>query len=338
MRWPWHRPETEDRSDTFTERLLAARAADAAGDSTAAMLGAVEACTALYGRALAGLDVSSDVWRIQRTELEACGRTLYRAGQAMLLRSGGVSNSWTVHGDSPDPSTWYYDVTVSSPSNARTVRRTADQVALLRVNTSAATPWRGQSPLVGSSVTVGLGRKLEECLAAEHNAAVGSLLAIPAGTPQDQVNALRNDLQTLGGKTALVESTRGGWGDGRQGQPQRDWQQQRIGPEVPESDVRLREAVELSIYAASGVPASLFGLVTGTESREAWRQFVLAVIRPVALQLRNELRRADPMASVSMEGLEADELSQRARAFGGLVKGGMSVADAVAASGLVMED
>jgi len=339
MKWPWQRVEERaDAGDTFTERLLAQRVAEANGDATQAALAAVEACASLYGRAFAGIEVQdAPGWTIQPHSLEALGRTLYREGQAMLLRTGGTAASWTVYGDSADPGEWYYDVTISAPSDTRLVRLSAADVALVRLNASAASPWRGQSPLVGAASTVKLAMRLEACLTDEHNAAVGAILAVPSGTPPAQLNQLRDDLKTLGGRTALVESTRGGWGDGRQSAPQRDWQQQRIGPDTPDADVRLRAELERGVYAASGVPPALMADASGTESREAWRQFVTSAIRPLARQLETEIRRSAPEATVRLEGLGGDELAQKARAFGALVKGGMTVEQAVAATGLLLE-
>lgn len=345
MKWPGQRAletrvadlEAEVRADTFTERLLEQRVAEAAGDVTAAAIATVEACASLYGRAFAGLEIEADGWLIEPHSLEALGRSVYRDGQAMLLRRGGTASSWTVYGADSNPDSWYYDVTISAPSNTTTIRMSAAEVALLRINATAAAPWRGQSPLTGASTTVRLAQRLEACLTDEHNAAVGGLLTVPTGTPQAALERLRDDLKGLGGRTALVESTRGGWSDGRQTSPQRDWQQQRIGPETPVADVSLRRQLELDIYAASGIPPSLMSEVSGTESREAWRQFVTSAIRPLARQLQTELRRSAPTALVRFEGLGSDELSQKARSFNALVKGGMSVEQAIAVTGLLTE-
>ena len=338
LRW-WKSKDNvrEVRSDTFAERLLEQRVAEATGDVTAAALAAIEACASLYARSMAGLDIDAPGWNIEPHELEAVGRSAYRHGQAMLLREGGVSNSWTTYGTGANPAGWSYDVTISSPNDTVTRRRSAREVALIRIGATAATPWRGVSPLQSAAATVALAQRIEASVSAEQNMATGSILAVPTGTPQNQVDALASDLKQLGGRTALVESTRSGWGDGQRAAPQRDWEAQRIGPDVPPSSVQLREQVSQAIYAASGVPGALVGVATGQESREVWRQFVLATIRPLALQLQSELRRSSPSARVSIDSLAADELAQRARAFGSLVKGGMAVAEAVAVSGLLME-
>ena len=308
MAWFKRTPEPETRADTFAEKLLEQRLQEAQASVTSNALGAVEACAALYGRAVGGFRIEdADGWTIRQHELEAVGRSIFLDGQAMLLRTGGVSSSWTVYGQSPDPDRWYFDVTVSSPSGTRTVRRRAAQVALLRINPTAAQPWRGQSPLVGSATTLGLGKRLEDCLTAEHNAAVGAILAVPSGTPQQQLDRLRDDLKTLGGRTALVESTRGGWGDGRQGQPQRDWQQQRIGPEPP-------PALQLASIASMISRASTFWAASaGARSTPAHNTCGLAAessVRTDSQQYRR-LSSCDRSTEISADGFVDRVLSMR---------------------------
>ena len=56
---------------------------------------------------------------------------------------------------------------------------------------------------------------------------------------------------------ALVETTSGGWGEGRGAAPQSDWKPQRIGAAFPDSLRALRGDAEACILAACGVPVEL---------------------------------------------------------------------------------
>ena len=87
-----------------------------------------------------------------------------------------------------------------------------------------------------------------------------------------------------------VETTAGGWGEGRVAAPQADWAQRRIGP-VPDSEFcNLRESAAQSVLAAHGINAALLmGKSDGTLMREAWRQLLHGTLRPVARTIADEL-------------------------------------------------
>ena len=87
----------------------------------------------------------------------------------------------------------------------------------------------------------------------------------------------------------LVETTAGGWQEGKVAAPTSDWKQQRLGPQPPEAMVKLAESAFARSLAAAGCSPSLFNDADGTSKREALRQWHLGVVRPLARMLESEL-------------------------------------------------
>ena len=53
-----------------------------------------------------------------------------------------------------------------------------------------------------------------------------------------------------------------GWGEVRMNSPQRDWTVSRLGPQMPDSMVRVADVAFARVLASCGVPPSLFWTVT----------------------------------------------------------------------------
>ena len=72
----------------------------------------------------------------------------------------------------------------------------------------------------------------------------------------------------------MVDSTSGGWGEGRQAAPGAggtDWKVQRLGLNPPATVPTLRMGVAAQLLAAAGVPVALLGEADGTNLRESTR-------------------------------------------------------------------
>ena len=76
-------------------------------------------------------------------------------------------------------------------------------------------------------------------MADEAGGPIANLLAIPQdggdGGTTDPLADLKTDIAKARGKALLVETTAGGFGEGRSAAPQRDWMASRLGPNFPAS-------------------------------------------------------------------------------------------------------
>ena len=321
---------------------------------------AVQAAAGIVGRALAAASitpatpatsaVTADVLHTAGRELvtrgEWVGRLAYRRG---ALRLDPVAH-WDVHGATPDEETWRYNLTLTGPSDSRVIRAPAAAVVHLRWSTPSLEPWRGRGPLAGASLTGRVLAETELALGDEAAGPRGNLIPVPddpdADAEDDDDNpestaALRAVITALRGKTALVPTMVGGWGDDAEGPRQgtRDWDVRRLGAAPGAPLVSLRDGAAWAILAACGVPVELVGGGDGTSLREAWRRFLHSTVQPLGDILAVELARKldTPGLALSFDGLFASDLSGRARAFQSLVGGGMEPARAAGLAGLMEE-
>ena len=356
MRWPWQ-PKIEDRSESPYEsalvgRLLAEAEGTTAGDPGG--LAVLEAAAGLWSRAFAAARLEPDIPAVTPSVLAMIGRDLIRygdslfvlgvmAGQPMLKTCG----SWDVRGGA-DEADWIYRVSRYGPTTESTEYVPSAGVLHFRFAVDAARPWRGLGPLQWARDGASLAANAETRLAEEASGSVARVIPIPkAGTQTgadgadfDPSAAMRADIANAKGKALIVETTAGGFGEGRADAPTRDWKQERIGPHPPDEFRLLHGAACEQVMAACGVPMTLLsGRSDGTAMREGWRQLLHGGIRPVARTVADELARKFDLPGLRMdfEALYAHDLAGRAQSFQRLVAGGMGVAEAVAMSGLVAD-
>ena len=233
------------------------------------------------------------------------------------------------------PRTWRYVLTLNGPSSIIQRKATADSVIHVRMGSSVNEPWRGYSPLINAGVSAQLLGTIEKRMNEEASAQVGSLLTLPDGTTADQVNQLRKDLAALKGKTALVETTSGGHGQGMRAAPQVDWLLRRIGAQFPAENVQLRGDIAKDILAALGIPPPLYHGTDGVSAREAYRLLLVSTLQPIAEIIKEELKRKlDIEIDISFTRLQAADIQSRARAFGTMVQAGVDEETAMKVSGL----
>ena len=120
----------------------------------------------------------------------------------------------------------------------------------------------------------------------------------------------------------MFETTAGGWGEGGQAAPKRDWHPLRIGANFPAGNVNLRSLVSQSVLSPCGVPPSLADAGSdGTGQREShggasyMERFNLSR-RSSGESFGEKLE--IPELSFSFHELMASDLAGRARAFGSL--------------------
>ena len=342
--------ERRDFTVTSTDRAVAgafgnADMADVVGTAAAT------AAAGIIGRAFAAASVIPSVERTGLTPavLTEIGSAFITAGESVWLlevMGGRVklyrAASWDIEGG---PFDQRYRVTIPGPT--RQVDRIVPAEGILhpRVNCSSPAPYRGRSPLELAGFSAKALANAERQLSEELSGPVGRLIPAPLDTldrvddegnsPLDQ---LESTLAVLKGRSALVPSMSRDWKD-VQGGSVGDWQSRRIGADPPESVVKLRMDGHEQILAACGVPPGIFSSAEATGLRESLRQFLHVTIGPLARVLETEAsEKLGVKVALDFTALHASDVQGRARAFKAMVDGGMSLADAAAASGILQPE
>ena len=348
MRWPLQR--TEHRESSYTDTLVDLIVTRATGDTAkATATGALEAASGIVARAFAAAEVSGPTeltGALTPSLLSMVGRALIRQGEfvaAIDVKDGQVTLTpaadWDVTGGH-DPDQWEYRLNLAGPSRWTTRPHTpASAVIHVTYSRDPARPWKGVGPIESASLAGRLSAETLAALADESSGARGQLLPVPTDGQDPTVEQLRADIRKLKGQTALVETTQAGWGEGRSGAPQRDWQPSRIGANPPAPLVDLHQAASREVLAAVGVNPALFSAGDGTAAREAWRQLLFGVVAPLGRIVQHELQaKLESDVKLGWEELRASDLGGRARAFQSMVGAGMEVEKAAALAGLLADD
>jgi len=321
-------------TDAVTAAIISAAGQDAVADQTAS---ALEVAAGVHARAMGsavveGMDVAPSMLAAIARDLITIGECIVVLVDDELVRA----SHWEVSGRSASPATWMYRLMIPVPDGE--VERTISgmSVAHPRYSTDRERPWIGIGPIGRALHVSGLLAALEASLRQESGTSVGYLLPVPTDGQDATVESLRSDIRNLRGRTALVETTAGGWGDGRTAAPTADWRPQRIGPAPPEPVVTLHDAATRAVLAACGVPVELVTHAEGTGQREAWRRFLHGSVQPIASLVAEEFSKlAGRPVTLSFDALMASDISGRARAFQSMVGGGMDVQSAAELSGLM---
>ena len=349
MMWPFNRREV--RESSLTDALVSQIVANAGGAVSArpTATGALEACAGLIGRAFSAASVEGPAMLtapITASVLNLIGRELVRRGEVVFNVDVPVdalqltpSADWDVQGGF-DPEAWLYRLNLAGPSSTTTIaHREASGVLHFRWAYEPARPWKGLSPIAAAALAGRLSAETAKALADESSGPRGSLLPLPGkGGDDPTVDALKADLKTLNGATALVESMKSSWGVASNSrEAPADWIARRLGAAPPVGLVNLHEIASREIALACGIPTALLAeSPTGTGTREAWRQFLFGTVAPIGRLVSAELsRKLDAPINLTWADLRASDLSGRARAFQSLVNGGMDLSRAAALAGLM---
>ena len=112
----------------------------------------------------------------------------------------------------------------------------------------------------------------------------------------------------------------------------------RLGFDPPKGLESLWRAANEQILESCGIPSSLiFKGGEGVGSREALRRCRTLTLEPILRNVASELAKTGNAHRWRFGGDLANSLSDKARAFSSLARGGMSLADAAAASGILQE-
>ena len=344
--WPFG-PKLEHRAESYSNALIAALVGRAEGKTLAlpSATAALEACSGLVGRAFAASEVSgpdSIIQALRPGVLELIGRSLIREGQAVFLIDTQADQLRLIPAEAHDveggpyPDEWQYRLTLAGPSKTLTQEFIpAASVLHFRYAPSATAPWQGNGPIAVANLAGRLSSETARALADEASGPVGRLLGIPVDGGDATVQALKEDIASAKGRTAIIEG--GDWGNA--GEARVSLKSERFGAEPPASLVELMSVASQEIYAACGFNSALWGGSSSAAVREAWRLALFGVLSPLGRLVESELRdKLDDDISLSWQELRASDLSGRARAFQSMVGGGMAVSEAVSVAGLMVED
>ena len=109
-------------------------------------------------------------------------------------------------------------------------------------------------------------------------------------------------------------------------------------PTPPEALVALRSDAFQAVLAATGTPPALFTDSDGTSQREAVRRWHANVVLPMAGMLQTELReKLETDITLTFDNYPKD-LQGRAAAFAKMVTAGVDIQQAMATTGLLIDD
>ena len=354
MRWPWSKPERRESGGDFSDsvvRLIEAQAAGTAADASSTA--AVEAAAGALSRALCSAEVVAEPWAavaVSPVVLGQMGRDLIRKGDSMhVVRVDGDGavrlipcSSWHWEG-SHDPASWTVRATAYGPSTSTTWNLSASAVVFVRWGSNPGQPYVGVAPTSWAHATARLGSEVERSIADEVGGPLAQLLAVPQDGgddgDDDPLKMLRKDIRDARGKALLIETTSGGWGEGKSAAPQADWRQQRLGPAPPEVMAQLRRDAFAHVLAACGAPPSMFvDNADGTAQREAVRRWHLNTVLPMARLLEHELSaKLETPVRLKFDSYALDMVS-RATVVAKLTQAGVAPGVALAAVGLADDE
>ena len=311
---------------------------------------ALEAAAGLVARSFAAAEVKDAPAAIEAaitpSVLACIGRELIRRGESLhlieLTQDGirlNVCGSWDVRGED-NPDTWYCRADLFGPSGNRTVFESHSAFVHCRYAVDPARPWLGLGPLQWAVKSARLHGSTTDALSADMRAASATAVPMPsnrnaADDPSDPLNSLRSAIKNAAGKSLFVASTRGGFGGDPRDAPSRDWKQERLGPNPPETLAGMLDSTSIQILSATGVDPILVGLSRGdgTLAREAYRRFERTTLRPLARIVETELRtKLDaPSLALDFNNLRASDFAGVARSFKALRDAGVEPAAAAAA-------
>ena len=345
--WPFGRRETRESSSPYTDSVIEGiiNAAGASTPGNIARTAALEACAGYYGRAFQAARVKPDNARtaaLTPAFLGLIGRELVRHGEqiSLLHVDDGMlrvlpAGSWDVNGSH---GRWIYRVDLYGPSSNNTYTVPADGVIHCKWAVDPGRPWRGLSPMGVARGGAKLAAEVEAALGDEMGGPRGSVLPVPSWTTAS-IEDIKGIVPTLGGRFAFVESLQGGLDSGVGANPADDWKARRIGANPPDSLRGIMVESARSVAGACGVPWPLLSGAEGAAERESYRRFLHSSVEPVARVVEQELsEKLEVEVRLDMGALRAGDMAGRARAFGSLVKAGMPMAEAAAASGVLQEE
>ena len=268
--WPFGKqsPQPEIRQSAYVDAIVSAIISGNSADPAprAATTAALEIAVGVIGRAFASATVSG-AGMLEPSMLAAMARRMIADGESVWYFDGVTfvpAPSFEIVG-SYRPETWQYRIEIDSPSG-KLFRAVAPRSGIVHAMYSFndERPWEGVGPLQRAIESGQLAANIERSLSQETSGTVGYLLPIPADGNDESIASFKADLKVLNGRTFVVETTAGGWGEGRIAAPRQDYVPQRIGPNPPPSMPAIHSAIQNAVLASCGVPIELVVTADGT--------------------------------------------------------------------------
>ena len=316
--------------ESYTDQIISRIMASASGASEGGALAVLETCSRWWGAGLSSATVKPDNLALRSISpgvLDSIGRCLCRKGESLHVidvRNGQVAltpaSSWEVHG-SDQATSWRYTVTLSGPDTTRIVKLAADSVVHIRYAPHTSRPWRGRSPLMMAADTAKAAGLLEHATSGEFSFVQRQLLA----PRRNQGDYGITDSLTPELIEKIVAAFAAHTGSGAMIVPG-DLEPRRLGPEPPPSFAEIRDRLEKSILSLHGIPPALLAATgTGTAMREAFRQVLHSLLKPLGALVVEELQaKIDPDAALDFSALRAGDIAGTSRAMGSLVTAGLT--------------
>ena len=114
-----------------------------------------------------------------------------------------------------------------------------------------------------------------------------------------------------------------------------------IGPEPDGELCKLREQAQMAVAAACGIPPALLYSISRWHfgAGKSYRAFLHSAVRPVARLVADEVEmKLGTRPTFHFDALYAHDLSGRAQSFQRFAAGGMEVNQALALTGLLVQD
>ena len=239
-------PETRaSATDVLVQAIQTAAAGISTGNASA--IAALEVASGMWSRAFAAATVKPQTLAtraITPAILSSIGRQLVMRGQslhALMVERGQVRldpiGYWEIRGNSPNEDDWIVRCEFYGPTGSYSRIISHKNVVNCRYSCLPSQPSRGLSPMDFAAATGKLAGNIEQRLSDEAGGPSGYLIPVPEdpggeNTESDSLSDLKSDLTNLKGKTGLVESSAGGWGDPGS-KPRKDFMPSRFGLDPP---------------------------------------------------------------------------------------------------------
>jgi len=321
------RPQTETRAafPSVTDAFLSHRRDTLKSDGTAALSATVATAAGMWSRGLSMLDSSPDPGPLTPDMLATIGLDLALRGEAVFhitVQRGDLALDRVAYWDQFENGRWYLHIPRLASTD--TVKALSGEVLHLKINSSAEQPWAGRSPFLLMGGSPSLVAEIERAVSLAMEWTGRGLLPFPDTVPEEMQSAALRGLK--GGNALAAIKSRADFAT-NVGQPRaQEFKRVELGPDLTRSTAHeLSADLHHRTLAAAGIPAAL---VTGQGNagamREAFRQFSIMTIEPLARQMLPELSKIG-VSGLSSASMAAADTAGRARSVGALVKAGVEL-------------
>ena len=335
LRTWWESRAAETPTD-YTSLRIAESVERVSGEQGARGTAAFKSCKNLIGRSASMAALEGEFSESLAPHLSDIARNLADCGESTFeLRLGldGLAllpcKISSVTGGA-EPTSWHYSLIRSGPTENLLIERPAAAVLAFRVNAEPGAPYRGVGALEATNTTGALLSGLEEQLRRE--ARLKPARIVTAGGNTNQAGQVESRV-ARGGIISILQAL----GTVSTNDPT-GLRAGVLKNETTAALVELYEQLERAVCAAMGVPGGLIlSDGDGAAARENFRFFAASTIAPILEVVKTEWQAKVGPLKFNLDALRASDETARARALGSranalltLVKGGMTLDEALA--------